>query len=99
MTLTGCQVAGSSESPSRRNHIGAPLREWWVRSCAVQRNASRITAYPTAYRLVAAMGSPPPTGDDGPCAIQAYWSPVGTQTPRDGSYRMAQASGATRQVG
>jgi hypothetical protein len=28
-----------------------------------------------------------------------YWSPVGNQTPRDGSYRMAQASGATRQVG
>jgi hypothetical protein len=28
-----------------------------------------------------------------------YWSPVGEQTPRDGSYRMAQASGAVRQIG
>jgi hypothetical protein len=28
-----------------------------------------------------------------------YWLPTGEQTPRDGSYRMAQASGAVRQIG
>jgi hypothetical protein len=28
-----------------------------------------------------------------------YWLPTGEQTPRDGSYRMAPASGAVRQIG
>jgi hypothetical protein len=33
MTLTGCQVAGSSESPSRRNHTGERIREQCVEVC------------------------------------------------------------------
>ena len=95
--------------PTTSKALTASYLSQWIASVAIVwpavveifcsgRNASRITAYPTAYRLVAAMGRPPPTGDDGPCAIQAYWSPPGCQVPVPGSYLNPQASMAWRHL-